>query len=265
MTLCIAAETWVENNDSPCLVLCADRQIETPTSKAETALKIIGMGGAWQGMYSGDVAAAMELIAIIGERLQSSPNASRLESLELVRAGVAEYRKRFASALVSNRLAIPYDEFLKNGKKKLPPDVFRSVLQEIQDSQLGLQLIVTGFAENRARIFVIDHYGNVSHQDNFAAIGTGASNAESMLFFRSQQVETLLPQSLYNVFEAKRFAESSPGVGEQTDILVSWPHHNTMLSIIKISILYALYEKLGPKRTELENKDKNMLLEILRP
>lgn len=263
LTLCIAAETWVENNDSPCLVLCADRQIETPTSTAETALKIIGMGNGWHGMYSGDVASAMESIAIISERLQSSRDASRLQSLKIVRAGVADYRKRVANAQVSNRLAISYDEFLKNGRKKLPSDVFRSVLQEIQESQLGFQLILAGFAESRTRIFVVDRHGNTWQQDNFATIGTGSANAESMLFFRSQQIETLLPQTLYNVFEAKRFGESSPGVGKQTDILVSWPDRYMLLSIPRLALLYSLYEKLGPKRTELAKKDRDILLEAL--
>jgi len=262
VTLCIAAETW-DTDNTPCYVLCADRQIESATSKAEIGLKIVAIGRGWHSMYAGDVDRAGELIFIIGKDLQECATLDRDHVPEVLRNSVRQLKERLANSLLNSRLAISYDRFLQTGKKELPPTVFREILQEVQELEIGCELIVAGFLDSRTRLFHIDRYGAVSHREHFVAIGVGATNAEAMLYFREQQIPTRLFQSVYNVFEAKRFGESSPSVGPATDMVVSWPDRHNFVPEIRQTLFEPLYHKYGPRKINLEDSDMELVKEII--
>lgn len=54
-------------------------------------------------------------------------------------------------------------------------------------------------------------------------IGTGSYTAEPALHAREQMFNTLVEDTVYNVYEAKRFGESSPYVGSETVLYAFTP------------------------------------------
>jgi hypothetical protein len=94
----------------------------------------------------------------------------------------------------------------------------------------------------------------VSLEGNFAAIGSGATIAESVLFQRKQYWQNSVEQTLYNVYEAATLAvgAKAPGVGNEFAISVIEPLANgdTRMRIPKVEYFELLQEQFeisGPK------------------
>jgi hypothetical protein len=118
-------------------------------------------------------------------------------------------------------------------------------------------LIIFGFIPDWPvpQIFSINTYGEVSHNQNFATIGTGSEVAEAMLYLRQQYSQRTVGQTLYVLFEAGMLAHMSnaPGVGPPSGIYLMEPiaGGDVKQHIIKSEAVDALMEylkKYGPKR-----------------
>ena len=87
------------------------------------------------------------------------------------------------------------------------------------------QLLLSGFISTTPVIILIDGdaKGNlrISRPPNFAAIGTGANIVTVLLMCREQNDHDRLEDTIYKVYEAKRFSEKAEGVGLFTAV---WCH-----------------------------------------
>jgi 20S proteasome alpha/beta subunit len=258
MSLCIAAITK-RYSPNPKIVLCFDKKISTDVSSAETEFKFDFITGQKLCvLLAGTVTAARELIAVYGSSLRDK-KVGELELLEALREPPRIKKRRMAEAYIQSSLAISYNEFLKTGKQQLPDDIFHGVVRHIQEMTLGVELIIAGFATASpgmapAPVLFRFAWEEVERHHNFATIGSGAPAADQCLFRRRQsQINTQLAETMYNVYEAKRFGEQSPTVGAETIMAIVEPGpldgvvQTTTVKPNGFSILEKLYAQYGPR------------------
>ena len=105
-------------------------------------------------------------------------------------------------------------------------------------------------------LFQINRYGDVEKADHFAAIGSGAVIAESVLYQREQKLSNELNETLYNVYEAFRLASKAPGVSGEPHIWVYEPElGDSMITIVPRflspsghKVLAKCFDRYGPKK-----------------
>jgi hypothetical protein len=115
---------------------------------------------------------------------------------------------------------LPYRDFLQ---QRAAFSDFDKKLAEIADYDLECELIFAGFVNSEVYIFVVWGDGAVSYEDDFAAIGSGADFAVAMLRYRNHHSGLSLWETMYHVYEAKKFAEMEPHVGKKTFLDVLRP------------------------------------------
>ena len=117
-------------------------------------------------------------------------------------------------------------EWVRDGFKHFGPEEFARVNAKIEETALGVQIVVAGFEPDHwPRIFSITGRGRrLSHEMyGFVTIGTGATVAEASL--TSTYDEALDAVTLtYRVCEAKFLGEAAYGVGKKTCVVMLSPH-----------------------------------------
>jgi hypothetical protein len=253
MSLCIAA--IAKEKDADRVVICTDKQVSTSHEKAETETKGRIIAHDLMVLYAGIISNAHELVGIYIKHLNRHPlNLKNDDPFEPLRTPPQVYRQRQINELVQARLGISYDRFLKNGKKELDPEIFRETLFDISRIEVGVHLVICGFVGGKAaKVFLFDGV-RVTEESHFACIGTGAAAAQHSLFRQGQDSDAPFGQTLYNVWEAKKFGELAPTVGERkTDILMlepGFPEETGHMRFVRDSgkaFLDAQYALYGPK------------------
>lgn len=108
------------------------------------------------------------------------------------------------------------------GKNQLPEDLYRQTAYDITCQRIEAELILIGRVGGRFCLFTCIA-GEVTACPHFAAIGSGAPIASSVLFQREHVFYRAVPLALYVVYEAKRLAEIAPGVGKLTSYAILGP------------------------------------------
>ena len=88
---------------------------------------------------------------------------------------------------------------------------------------------------------------------NFGAVGSGGPQALNTMLFQRHSMADSLPTAVYNVYKAKRTAETSIGVGRETDMMVMSESGVVNIGEAKIEKLRLIYEQelnYGKKRAE---------------
>jgi hypothetical protein len=115
----------------------------------------------------------------------------------------------------------------------------------IQGAGDSPQVLVVLSLDDQFRLINVDQHG-ISETPFFAAIGTGADSALSMLRWRRTNSDTSMNSAIYCAYEAKRFGEVSPHVGKFTYIhVISSLADSLGLKIVNASGLTRLTEALG--------------------
>ena len=218
MTICIAARSRDENEDD-CFVFCCDREVQTYLARADSIMKIVPLGTEWEALIAGSLSDAQELVDLYREQIRSVPFPAHRESiLEYFRIPPRTFRYRLAEALVRERFAITYEEFLEKGAGSLGAEIHRQLLYDISAQNLnGVELILFGKHNKEALMYKLCN-GIVSECHGLAAIGSGSVIAEPLLFYRGHHWSQPITRVLYSVYEAKRMSEITPGVGKSTHI-----------------------------------------------
>jgi hypothetical protein len=172
-------------------------------------------------------------ISMVSNVLAASwPKISKIESptaQDVARITKAAYQARRTSQLEDMYLAAygwGMAEFLKDGRKLLGASVFEQMKFQMDQYDLGFNLLVCGFDSMKAQfptLFEVTNPGIVTPRTvpgYYAGIGTGAANALSYLDWKKQSQKTSLAQTLYNGIAAKSLAETALAVGKETMVTV---------------------------------------------
>jgi hypothetical protein len=220
MTVCIAA-ACKENKESR-LILCSDRKIGTWMASAQLGAKFRWAGRNWPALVSGTMTRAEELLATYRQSL-SGVKVDTSNMFDEFKKPALLHKEKRADEYVKNKFGFSYEHLRKNGKKELPASLLYESFSEIKNMELDCDLLIAGFVEDDARIFLVQGNGTVSYHDHFATIGTGGPISEAALYQRQQQKLLGLNSSIYHVYEAKKLAEIAEGVGTDTVLIVLSP------------------------------------------
>jgi 20S proteasome alpha/beta subunit len=182
MTVCIAAIAESTAKTEPKIVLCYDWKVSTAIGSAENKYKLTHIGADWVCLSSGnesDTIAFTRLLRLKFGYRGGDITVDETNAIQLVRDATAARKKEKADELTQGRYAISYDDFLKIGKEKFPPEIYRDTITEIGKLGLNADCLVCGFAENDPTIIETDSQGHVSIIDDFSAVGEGAYLAQA--------------------------------------------------------------------------------------
>lgn len=230
MTLCIAAKAFNSLTDSlsdGTIVLCCDRRLETPIAQADIGYKWRAISRQWQIMLAGDFPLAVELAGIYEGYFaeEESVTQQQIATIERLRVPLDRLRRRIADQFTQGRFAVSYDELLHRGQSWLGEQIFKETLSElrarIEQEEKSVQALLIGPGDDGFLAIYKYSYGQLWECEDFAAIGSGETIAEAILFYRGLMNTGSLMKAAYIVYEAKRMGEITPGVGESTSMIVS--------------------------------------------
>jgi hypothetical protein len=115
-----------------------------------------------------------------------------------------------------------YQDFLLNGKARLPDDLFSSTFLDVERTGIDADFLVCGLDQyGLAYIAQTSADCRAVLKEDFATIGEGAYLAQASLLNRREWRESF-EHTLYCVYEAKRFAEGASSVGASTMMMVMY-------------------------------------------
>lgn len=234
MTLCIAATCRDEKKNS-CIVIASDFKAEVGDfAGAEIQQKLSWLYPAsWPVLVAGTASDGHDIIATFREKFNRK-GITEANARDRIMATLLEHKRKFTEEYVKASTNVSFDYFRDN-KDKIDPAVWSKVWGNIGKIKSDFSLILCSFAARVPLMFQVD--GDFSampleqlvvRDDNFLAIGTGSTIANSILCFRGQNEDMSLGDTVYNVFEAMRFARQSqaPSVGKVHAFSVLAPRAN---------------------------------------
>jgi len=233
MTLCISA-TCVDAKKNRCIVIASDFKAEVGDfAGAEIQQKLSWLYPAsWPVLVAGTASDAHDMIATFRSKFNRK-GITEANARDRIMEALLEHKKKFTEEYVKASTNLSFDYFRDN-KDKIDPAVWSKVWGNIGRIKSDCSLIFCSFAAGVPLMFQVD--GDFSampeqlivQDENFIAIGTGRTIANSMLCFRGQNEDMPLDDTVYNVFEAMRFARQgqAPGVGKIHAFSVLTPNKN---------------------------------------
>jgi 20S proteasome alpha/beta subunit len=222
MTVCIAAIC----DEGKSIVVAADRMMTfgAPMNlQAEGAVrKIIKLAENAALLFSGSVPDAESLAQ--SARVAAKNGSSSLKEIadQTARAYQDLKRKKVEDSILRPLLGIEFPQFQQLASQSASSQVLSQLLGMISQHNLGLDAIIAGVDDEHAHLAVVTHPGTAVTLDlvGFSAIGSGGMHALVRLSLGRQRKELSIPETVFNVYEAKKASEVAPGVGKVTDIAV---------------------------------------------
>lgn len=251
MTVCIVAASTPSVSKPKHVVLCADYRMSTALGFADNLYKQHTIIGGWLCLGAGLDSEILRLVVLLRHQFRSAGQIDDPNVTALVRAALNERKREKADELTQGRYAMSYGDFLTIGREKLPPDIHREAVLSIADINLRASLIIVGWIDTFPCIIETTDKCTAHMREDFATIGEGAYLAQASLLQREQGYNMDLSATLYNVYEAKRYAERLPSVGPTTSITVvredGIEYHVGAKAGTRLE---TLYEKFGPQQTD---------------
>jgi len=237
VTVCIAAIGRNGYSHAPdygdeVIVLISDQKLTLfYTSSDGVVTKRFHFHKEWVAMMAGnDITPCVEIMDASSKLLVKRNNTLR-NVTNAVKTAFQNRLQQLVEDKILSRYGMKLADFRRNGKKQFTPEVFNSLCSQIDNTALDCEFLVSGFDAGREpHIFTVTNPGivNVYDRPGFWAIGSGANTALSMLFYRGQNIETEMEQTLYHAFEAKFMAESASDVGRETQFFIAKHGCNTV-------------------------------------
>jgi 20S proteasome alpha/beta subunit len=247
MTLCIAA-TCLDKKGARIVVSSDWRQEVGDFASSEIQNKLYWLfKGSWCVLIAGTVSSAHSLVSTLRKSIDHK-RLSRLNIEDEIFRAVLMHKSKLVERYVMVRHNVTFDYFQRN-RQEFNEIHWAETSTGIEKINLDCQLIACTFIKSQPMLFLIDGDGTVRREENFLAIGTGGTIANSILCFRGQNEDLSLEDTVYNVFEATKFARKAktPGVGKVHAFSVLLPRRRQRrLRPSGIRKLGKYFEKYGP-------------------
>ena len=249
MTLCIAAACYGRHWQH--IVVSSDWKAEVGDfAAAEIQNKLYWLfDGQWSVLIAGTAGAAHGLVATLKQTINPKKLTKRNIEDEINNA-VQKHLAKLADRLVQARHRVSFEHFRTHRgefDKQQWAETWTSIRTKLT---LDCQLIICTFIKKEAFMFQVEENGEVFRDENFLAIGTGSTIANSILCFRRQNEELDVADTVYNVFEATQYARKAkvPGVGKIHAFSVLYSgKRQKRLRPSGIRKLREYFKKYGPK------------------
>jgi hypothetical protein len=246
MTVCIAAVC--DLGEPAKIVLCADWLRSNSFGKSDTTMKIRPIFSNWYVLGSGDEGEINIVYLKLRSAFISAKTIDETNICRLVQGALAERKKEIADQVVRGRFGISFDELLNVGKEKFPDDILRETLSAVRQARCEYECLIAGFYDSFAVLVTASGDGTVSILEDFAVAGEGSYLAQTVLLHRQHSESHSLAQTLYTVYEAKKYAEGASSVGQKYSIRIIEPGKKPLgISTSGRKSLEEQYKKFGPQ------------------
>jgi 20S proteasome alpha/beta subunit len=246
MTVCIAAICKDGDNDK--IVLCSDTKKSSALGSAETGKKDLPIAHRWRLLTAGNEPEIIALHRLYKQRFDDINNLTAEKLDDSIGLPLRQRKKDLSDEYIFSRYNMSYADFIAVGKDKFPDDEFRNAVRNVAALNLRASLIVAGFVDQSPEVYYTDMHGIGRATNDFAVIGEGEYIAQSVLLRREQNSDFSLHETLYNVYEAKRYSESIGSVGKYTTLaILSSGAKRELTSLGVDKQLKKCYEQYGPK------------------
>ena len=250
VTVCIAAACLAEGKAR--IVLCSDWLASSGIGSAETHLKKHQLADTWWSLESGtsyEINALRKRLTESFVSAQSSTGIGDNNIIDIVKTPLHQRKEEKIDDYVRRRFAISYGDFLEHGKERLPETQFRGAFADISGISLNAEFVIAGFVDGRAWLIETDQFGEVKIRDDFATVGEGAILAQAALLQREHIDVRSVEETVYCVYEAKKYAEKVRSVGGITGLsIVSFDGNEKRFSFGEgMKFLDKKYAEFGPR------------------
>lgn len=174
-------------------------------------------------------------------------DAARLYSKILIEKTAEESERLYLAPF-----RMTHEEF-RAAQVGMKESIVRDISDNILQYSLHTEAIISGIdKDGRANIYTIDARGTIRcHNDiGFAALGSGGDLAASYFMSRGYWNGVNYYEGLISVYSAKKYSESAPGVGKQTDM--SFINRDSAYTVYigvhkALEDLYPIYQKRHEK------------------
>jgi 20S proteasome alpha/beta subunit len=265
MTLCVAAAC--QERGKPRIVIGTDWRAGTETAAADIQDKLYWIDDNIAVLIAGTVSRAVEFkdtykqFLLRRERQEKDKPEPEREPitaanlLDVFKAPSTIYKNKLVNEYIGLRFGMTYSAFLRCvAKKEIPDGVAEETLNNVKRIYPDCQLIILLFLDKRSHILKVDDDGSLESCESFAAIGSGADVAESVLYQREHEDDDSVGKTVYHVFEAMLLGSIAPGVGDEPTIDVLYPQgerskgvYGAYLNKRGEALMKREFKKRGPK------------------
>lgn len=231
MTVCISA---IYNNNSVIgvsdrMITSGDIEFEPPQSK------IIQLTTSIAVMTAGDTnlqtQILLKIISIVREKIAAHPDKwiPVKHVADLYRDCYLELTFNSAEKAILYPYGLTYDKFVAR-QKEMSDDFIENITYKIQRYSIeDIATIIAGIDDSsgngpQPHIYSVRN-SEISCDDmvGFNSVGIGSNHALSHFMLSGYTRSALDPKVLWTIYQAKKKAEVSPGVGSETDMFVIGP------------------------------------------
>lgn len=202
--------------------------------------KIYTLGDKILVLLAGNMVAQAELATAFVQHF-GGDNTRTVEEYARTYADLYEKRvQRIRERVVLGSRSLTMDSYLANATR-MPKSWSRQIDQELSGFELpadqSVELIFVGKDNTGANIFVVQNSTVSCHNmTGYAVIGSGYTVADSQFVFARHSPNTNAARAVYTLYRAKRMAEQSLGVGNESDWYViadaAAPLHEDLLKLL---------------------------------
>lgn len=241
MTVCIAGKF----NNGNSLVLVADKQATGVSHQTEDHDKIFKLTDNIWIMLAGDDQPGQELYS----RVKDCQFSSIGEWTQGIKETIANMKfERITDAILRPQGLTP-ETYLEK-QSLLHRETAQSILNLMlayKFPNVGFSVTVAGIdSDGKAKIYLIwSDIPESGHSDLNPFVVTGSiAEASRMLRFKNYKLTMTYAEALLNAYEAKKFCEGMPGIGEKTDIVIIDNNGSRKLTTTKVNQLDAAYQSV---------------------
>jgi len=261
MTVCIASLT----ENSKTVVVASDRMITASflaiqfEHKGSKIYKF--SSGQAVALTSGEATRYLEIFRETEKEITGKPDLTVKDITEIVCRQYEKLRNKKIEEQYFRPMGIDRQSFYGQHIRMLPEEIVMGLDELVHKFDLSVWLIIAGVDKSGAHIFSINSPGVSECLDSIGYHSIGAGESHSLLSLIANnvsQVDNLL-NTIYHVFEAKKRAENTPGVGKETDMAVISESGIVDLSSADIAILQTTYDNMNkPRRANISKALKKL-------
>jgi hypothetical protein len=253
MTICIAAVCNRSREGGAKIILCSDwRETHPFTGAADTVHKQPWLPENWVCLTAGQTAEINAVIPLLRKAFHDAGTVDETNVGPLVIGCLRSRLDEKRDALSYARFSKPYREIYDSGKEKLPSSDFSRFVSDISEVRIDAEFIIAGICNDDDFLLKTNSRAEPSYPNHLACIGDGAFLADASLRRRSLGSTRDFGPALYEVYEAKKAAESLPTVGNSTLVSVLEIGRKRSFRIDELNkFLDNLYSQYGPKQTPI--------------
>ena len=260
MTICIGAIC----DEYKAVVVASDKMVTAwypPIEFEHDTPKIEQLSDTCVALTAGSALAHTELFRQVKSDLAiiSKPLVSLITNN--IKDSFVEQRKNRIEELYFKPRGMTVESFYKGYANSLPPELVISMDRQIEVTEYGLEILIVGLDNEGAHIHGVNDPGVSDCYDSlgYHAIGSGGLHALSTFMLNNYTPKNSINHAVYLVYEAKKNAEVSQGVGKSTDMCLITNDGSKYLSMDEMAKLSDVYEKkTKPEREEISQLIKDL-------